>query len=371
MQTDKNANEQKAQQLGDLSDTGPSVKDDVSAPVDETSSAAEASSAGGDQSGTAGLPGCAPDSELVEALSATSRFAPPQDLSRFAWLSILTSLVIIAMKTVAWLVTGSVSLLSDAAESLVNVAAAVVALIALKVAIRPPDSNHHFGHSKAEYFSAMSEGTMIFLAAGIILYSSVERFFNPRPLGHLGIGIGISILAGVLNCVVAVILIRAGRQHRSSTLVADGKHLMTDVITSVAVLIGVVLVWVTGIERLDPIVAFIAGLNILWTGAKLLKESSEGLMDIALPAEDVASLHAILDRFVTDQVIYHAVRTRESGNRRFLEFHLLMPGEWSVQVSHDLVEKITAALTDEYPDLRVLCHVEPIEDPASYEDILI
>ena len=201
-------------------------------------------------------------------MSIPAARARPQrpDLSRFAWLSIAAALVTIALKTVAWQVTGSVGLLSDAAESLVNLVAAVVALVALRVAIRPADHNHHYGHSKAEYFSAAAEGMMIFVAAAVILVSSIQRFLQPRPLENVGAGLTVSVLASVVNGLVAVVLLRAGARYRSITLTADGKHLMTDVWTSVGVVVGVLLVWATGWERLDPVVAFAVGLNILVTG---------------------------------------------------------------------------------------------------------
>ncbi len=309
--------------------------------------------------------------QAIREASCVSRFEAPKDLSKFAWLSIAVALVTIFLKGAAWQLTGSVGLLSDAAESLVNLGAAIVALIALKVSIRPPDEDHNFGHSKAEYFSAAFEGTMILIAASVIIYSAIERIIHPKPIENLGAGLVISVVASLFNGGVAVVLLRAGKKHRSPVLIADGRHLLTDVVTSAAVLIGIGLVWLTDINVLDPAVALIAGMNILWTGWKLLRDSTSGLMDVSLPEEDNEALKTILDRFTSDTVIYHAFRSRESGSRRFLEFHLLVPGAWTVQKSHDLVERITEALVADYPDLRVICHVEPIEDPASYEDILI
>jgi cation diffusion facilitator family transporter len=292
----------------------------------------------------------------------------PVDLSKFAWLSIAAALLTIALKTVAWQITGSVGLLSDAAESLVNLVAAIVALVALKVAIRPADQNHHFGHSKAEYFSAATEGLMIFVAAAVILYTSVERFMNPRPLDNVGIGLAVSVVASVVNGVVAAVLLRAGARHRSITLTADGKHLMTDVWTSVGVVVGVLLVWVTGWERLDPVVAFAVGLNILVTGWRLIRSASAGLMDVSLPKGDNEIIRSVLGRFSSPEVSWHRLLTREAGNRRFMQFDLLVPGGWTVQRGHDLVEEITDALVAEFPDIDVLCHIEPVEDPRSYED---
>lgn len=292
----------------------------------------------------------------------------PVDLTRFAWLAIAAAVLTIALKTVAWQITGSVGLLSDAAESVVNLVAAIVALVALRVAIMPPDKNHHFGHSKAEYFSAALEGLMIFVAAAVILASSIERFLNPRPLENVGIGLGVSVVASVVNGLVAMVLLRAGAKHRSITLTADGKHLMTDVWTSVGVVVGVLLVALTGWERLDPVVAFAVGLNILITGWRLIRSASAGLMDVALPKEDNETIRAVLGRFTTDEVTWHRLMTREAGHRRFMQFDLLVPGAWSVQRGHDLIEDITAALDAEFPDIDVVCHLEPIEDPRSYED---
>ncbi|MFL6151291.1 MAG: cation diffusion facilitator family transporter [Ornithinibacter sp.] len=302
------------------------------------------------------------------SIPAARARSTPVDLTRFAWLSIGAALVTIALKTFAWWVTGSVGLLSDAAESLVNLVAAIVALVALTVAIRPPDQNHHFGHSKAEYFSAATEGVMIFVAAAVILFSAVQRFMNPQPLENVGIGLVVSVAASVVNGGVAVVLLRAGARHRSITLVADGRHLMTDVWTSVGVVVGVLLVGLTGWERLDPVVAFAVGLNILVTGSRLIRGASAGLMDVSLPKEDNELIRTVLGRFTSAEVSWHRLLTREAGNRRFMQFDLLVPGAWTVQRGHDLVEDITDALMAEFPDIDVLCHIEPAEDPRSYED---
>ncbi|MGD7733345.1 cation diffusion facilitator family transporter [Propionibacteriaceae bacterium G57] len=304
---------------------------------------------------------------IIEA--TTSRHPQPTDLRKFAWLSIAAALVTIALKTIAWQVTGSVGLLSDAAESLVNLVAAIVALVALTVAMRPPDKNHHFGHSKAEYFSAGVEGVMIFVAAAVIMVSATERFLNPQPLEQVGIGLLVSVAASLVNGAVAFVLIRAGRKHRSMTLVADGKHLWTDVVTSAGVLVGVGLVWLTKWDRLDAIVAFAVGVNILFTGWKLIAESTAGLMDVSLPKQDNQMLRAVLENFSSEEIIFHAYRSRESGHRRFMECHMLVPGTWTVQQGHDAIEDVTEALRQVMPELRVLIHLEPIEDPRSYEDI--
>ena len=301
--------------------------------------------------------------------TASTRHPQPEDLTRFAWLSIAAALLTIGLKTTAWLLTGSVGLLSDAAESLVNLVAAIAALVALRVALLPPDKNHNYGHSKAEYFSAAIEGLMIFIAAAVILATSVDRFLHPQPLSNVGVGLLVSVVASVVNGAVAWVLLRAGSKHRSITLTADGKHLLTDVWTSVGVVVGVTLVWLTGWERLDAIVAFAVGINILVTGWGLIASSTAGLMDVSLPREDNERIHEILASWTSDQVQFHAVRTREAGHRRFMEMHILVPGAWSVKRGHDLTEDVIDSLLEAFPDLRVSAHLEPIEDPRSYEDM--
>lgn len=291
------------------------------------------------------------------------------DLTKFAWLSIAAALATLALKAGAWWVTGSVGLLSDAAESTVNLVAAIVALVALKLAAKPADDAFHYGRTKAEYFSAATEGMMIFVAAVAIIMLAIQRLLHPQPLAAVGVGLLISVVASTINGAVAMVLLRAGRKHRSITLRADGKHLMTDVVTSAGVLVGVGLVWLTGWMWLDPVVALLVGLNILWTGWKLLAESSRGLLDEALPDEDRRQIMAMLERQQGDQVQFHAVRTRVSGARSFLEFHMLVPGKWSVQRGHDLMEDLIDDLVEAFPELQVLGHLEPIEDPRSYDDI--
>ena len=290
------------------------------------------------------------------------------DLTKFAWLSIAAALATITLKTGAWLITGSVGLLSDAAVSVVNLVGAFVALVALKVAAKPADKNHHFGHSKAEYFSSAIEGVMIFVAAAAILVFGIQRLLNPQPLEQVGVGLLISIVAAALNGAVADVLVRAGRRHNSITLRADGQHLMTDLVTSIGVVVGVGLVWLTGWEILDPIVAIAVGINILWTGWKLVSESTSGLMDESLPKETNARLREILASKTSDQVTFHALRTRVSGARAFMEMHMLVPGAWTVKEGHDAMEDLIDEIRDEFPDLHVTGHLEPIEDPRSYED---
>nr|WP_276534774.1 cation diffusion facilitator family transporter [Cutibacterium modestum] len=301
--------------------------------------------------------------------AVASRHRPPEDLSRFAWLSITAATATILLKTLAWRITGSVGLLSDAAESLVNLVAAIIALVALKVSIRPPDKNHHFGHSKAEYFSAGAEGMMIFIAAAVIVYTAIQRFLHPQSIEDVGIGLLVSVLASIINGAVAWVLLRNGRNRRSMTLIADGKHLLTDVWTSVSVLVGVGLVWLTGWQRLDPIVALAVGINILVTGAKLVGQSSTALLDVSLPKEDNAAIRDFLDAHSNEHITFHAVRTREAGYRQFLEFHMLVPGSWTVKQGHDTMEDLIDEILKEWPEMRVSGHLEPIEDPRSYEDM--
>ncbi|HET7398003.1 MAG TPA: cation diffusion facilitator family transporter [Intrasporangium sp.] len=293
---------------------------------------------------------------------------PTRDLRRFAYLSIAAAVSTITLKAAAWLVTGSVGLLSDAAESVVNLVAAIAVLIALRVAALPADKNHHFGHSKAEYFSAAIEGQMIFVAALVIMWTSVERFLHPRALDNVGVGLLISVAASLINGGAAAVLIRAGRRYRSLTLTADGKHLLTDVWTSAGVVVGVLLVAVTGIERLDAVIAFLVGVNIVVTGWRLLSESVSGLMDVAMSKQDNRAIAAVLSGFTSDSVHFHGLRTRVSGHHRFAEVHVLVPGAWSVQRGHDLMEEIEAAVREDFDDLALTCHLEPSEDPRAYGD---
>ncbi len=297
------------------------------------------------------------------------RYAPPVDLSHYALISVGAAVATIILKAGAAYITSSVGLLSDAAESLVNLVAAIIAYIALKISIRPPDDNHHFGHSKAEYFSAAVEGVMIFLAATFIIISAITRLIHPVYPESLGIGLAISMVAAVLNGIVGLILLRAARKYGSSTLEADGKHLMTDVVTSLAVLIGVSLVAITKMAILDAVVALIAGINIIWTGYGLMKESVAGLMDIAMDDEDRAIIDEVIDSYrESGRIEFHAIRTRQAGNRQFMDIHVLVPGTWDVQRGHDFTEEVIDALVARLPQLRVSAHLEPIEDPKSYLD---
>ncbi|MGO1590846.1 MAG: cation diffusion facilitator family transporter [Ancrocorticia sp.] len=299
----------------------------------------------------------------------SSHAGRPASLVRFAWLSVAAALFTLSMKTVAYAITGSVGLLSDAAESVVNVVAAVVALLALHQAEKPADSRFTYGRSKAEYFSAAVEGAMIFAAALFIIGSAIDRIIHPQPIENVGIGLLISVGASIINGTVGLILIRAGKKYTSPTLSADGKHLMTDVVTSAGVLVGIGLVGLTQWNVLDPIVALIVGINITVTGMRLISDSLRGLMDVTLPEEQNSAIVHVLQEFSGDDVTFHGLQTRVSGRESFANVDLLVPGTWTVLKSHNLAEKVKAEMKKTVPGLGVLVHVEPIEDPTSYEDI--
>lgn len=301
-----------------------------------------------------------------------SNHASHGSLTKWAWLSIAAAVVTIGLKLGAYALTGSVGLLSDALESLVNLVAAIIALIALTIAARPADARHHYGHGKIEYFSAGAEGLMIVVAAVLIVYEALQRLIDPQPLQDVGIGILITIVATVINGVIGFLIIRAGRRARSLTLVADGKHLMTDVWTSVGVIIGVALVGLTGWLPLDSLVAFAVAANIIWTAIGLIRAAVRGLLDHSMNDEDVAVikriLNAIMDEYPAGEVSFHALQTRESGRERFVSVHALVPGNWTVAVGHDLVERCESAVREALPGVHMISHLEPIEDPRSHGD---
>jgi cation diffusion facilitator family transporter len=289
-------------------------------------------------------------------------------LVRTVWLSVGAALLTITLKKLAWALTGSVGLLSDAAESVVNLVAAVVAMAALRWAVKPADEEHAYGHAKAEYFSAGVEGTLILLAAVGIAATAVQRLIHPQPLESVGIGIAVSALASAINLAVGLLLLRTGRRERSIVLEADGKHLLTDVWTSAGVIVGVAAVALTGWDRLDPIVALAVAANILVAGGGLLRRSASGLMDRALEEPDLEAIRETLAEFERDGVRFHALRTRQAGSRRFVSLHVLVPGAWTVQRGHDLVERLEARLCTRLPGATVFTHLEPAEDPRSFAD---
>ena len=293
---------------------------------------------------------------------------PTPRLARFAWLSIAAAVVTIALKFGAFLITSSVGLLSDALESLVNLAAAVMALAMITVAARPPDEEHAYGHSKAEYFASSFEGALIILAAASIAYSSGVRLLHPVPVRDPWIGIGISVVASIVNLGVAAMLLRAGRRYRSIALEADAHHLMTDVWTSVGVIVGVAAVAMTGWEWLDPVIALVVALNIVRIGVQLMRRSAMGLLDTAISEGDRSIVARILESYEAEGARFHALRTRQAGMRRFVSVHVLVPGAWTVQRGHELLERIEEEIRHALPESTVFTHLEPIEDPVSFED---
>ena len=290
-------------------------------------------------------------------------------LTRFAWLSIAAALVTIALKFGAFLITGSVGLLSDALESLVNLAAALMALAMLALAARPPDEDHAYGHGKAEYFASSFEGALILVAAASIAWSSVMRLMDPQPVREPVVGIAISAVASVVNLGVAGMLLRAGRRYRSIALEADAHHLMSDVWTSVGVMVGVGAVAITDWEWLDPVIALVVALNVVRIGVGLMRRSALGLLDTAIPEKDRAAVLRVLDAYAAEGAQYHALRTRQAGMRRFVSVHVLVPGAWTVQRGHELLERIEDEIRAAVPDSTVFTHLEPIEDPVSFEDV--
>jgi cation diffusion facilitator family transporter len=291
-------------------------------------------------------------------------------LKRFAWLSIATAVLTILLKAGAYLLTDSVGLLSDALESSVNLVAAVLALVVLTIASQPPDEEHAYGHAKAEYFSSGAEGIMIMAAALAIIVSAVGRLLQPQPLQQLGAGVIVSLAAAACNGAVAWVLWRAGREYDSITLRADARHLFTDVWTSLGVVVGIAAVSLTGWEWLDPVIALLVAGQIIFSGGRLLRESIQGLMDTALPPEELAQVEAVLEKYAAeDEIQYHALRTRQSGAHRFISVHVQVPGSWTVQKGHDLVEGMEREWREALGPASIITHLEPIEDPLSWQDV--
>ena len=290
-------------------------------------------------------------------------------LTRYAWLSISAALITIVLKTIAYLLTNSVGLLSDAMESIVNLIGAVIALSMLIIAARPADDSHMYGHSKAEYFASSAEGILILIAAAGIMWAAIGRLISPRPLEELGVGLVISAAASLVNLVVARILIATGKKHNSITLESDGQHLMTDVWTSVGVIGGIALVAVTNWNILDPILAILVALNIIWTGIKLLQRSVAGFMDASLPVEEQKILEDVIARYQERGVQFHAVRTRQSAAKRFVSVHMLVPGAWSVHDAHHIAENFEGDVRSQLKDAVVYTHLEPIDDEISMQDV--
>lgn len=292
-------------------------------------------------------------------------------LTRFAWLSIAAALVTITLKAGAYLLTGSVGLLSDAAESIVNLAGAIMALSMLIIAARPADTSHTYGHSKAEYFSSGVEGALILVASAGIIWSAVERLLTPRPLEQLGLGLVVSLAASLVNLVIARILMSAGKRENSISLESDGQHLMTDVWTSVGVMGGIAIVALTGWNSLDSLVAIAVAINIIWTGAQLVRRSVAGLMDAALPPDEQKIIENVMVKYRGKEVDFHALRTRQAASRRFVTVHMLVPGAWTVHDAHHFAENFEDDIRAALGEAVITTHVEPIEDELSMHDILL
>lgn len=290
-------------------------------------------------------------------------------LDRYAWLSIGAAVITIGLKGTAWWTTGSVGLLSDAMESLVNLSAAVFTLVALTVAARPADEEHAYGHSKAEYLASGFEGALILLAAVAIGWTAVQRLMEPRDVEDVGVGVAIAAVAAVVNGATAWVLLKAGRRHDSIALEADARHLFTDVWTTAAVIVGVLAVGWSGWLWLDPVIALAIAIHILYWGVELLRRSALGVLDTALPAETLGTIDAIMETYRDQGMEFHALRTRKAGVRQFVSFHVLVPGEWTVERGHDLLERIEAEIRDHVPNVTVFTHLEPLEDPVSWQDV--
>lgn len=296
-----------------------------------------------------------------------------QSFKKFIYLSIAAALATISLKLFAWHLTDSVGLFSDTLESCVNLVAAIIALVMITLAEKPPDEKHKFGHNKAEYFSSAIEGGLIVLAAVSIIWSAIPRIIHPRPLENLGLGLMVAIGASMINLVASIILIKNGKKHNSITLEADGKHLMTDVITSGGVLLGIVLIKLTGWLILDGIVATGVAINIIWTGYQLISRSASGLLDTSISDDETDKINQVLDKYKELNIEFHSIMTRQSGQRKFIHVHLLMPGIWNIHQGHNLAEKIERDIRMLFPSAQttVFTHLEPIEDPESMLDISI
>jgi cation diffusion facilitator family transporter len=292
----------------------------------------------------------------------------PAELKRYAWLSIAAAVATILLKGVAWWMTGSVGLLSDALESFVNLAAAFMALAMISLAAEPEDVNHPHGHGKAEYFASAFEGFLILVAAASIAFAAADRLLHPQPIESVGVGLAVSVLASLINLATARTLMAVGREHNSITLEADAHHLLTDVWTSAGVVVGVGLVWLTGWLWLDPVIALAVAANIVWTGWVLLHRSAQGFMDVSIPAEQITAIETVLATYQAQGLEFHALRTRQAGARAFATLHVMVPGAWTVQVGHDWLERIEADIRAAVPRIHVTTHLEPKEDPVSLSD---
>lgn len=291
-------------------------------------------------------------------------------LSKFLYLSIAAAIATILLKFYAYYITGSIGFMSDALESFVNLFAAVFGLVMLNISQRPADEGHEYGHSKAEYFSSAMEGALILIAAFSIIRSAIPRLMEPKPLENLNTGLLFSLLASVVNLVVGLTLIKNGKEKRSLLLEADGRHLMTDVWTSVGVIAGIVIVKFTGWLIIDPVIAIVVALNIIYTGYKLISRSASGLMDATIPEEDLRKIRVYLDSLQEKQIEYHSLMTRTAGQRKFISLHLLVPGEWTVKQGHDWADQVEETIIGLFDEpVTVSTHIEPVGDPSSMKDI--
>ena len=296
--------------------------------------------------------------------------AGERPLEHYAWFSVAGALATITLKTYAWHVTGSVGLLSDALESLINLAAALLALSMLRLAASPPDEAHPYGRFKAEYFASGIEGALIVFAAVSIAFAAVPRLASPQPIAAPLLGIALSAVATAINLGIGLLLISAGKRMHSIALEADGHHLISDVWTSAGVIAGVALVAATGWLILDPLIALAVAIQIVWTGAVLMRRSFAGLLDAAIPEAERAAIEKIFAEYRRRYPVqFHAVLTRQAGARRFISFHLLVPDAWPVDRAHQLSEEVGERIRTMVPNAITLCHIEPISQPASYDDI--
>ncbi len=286
----------------------------------------------------------------------------------YAPLSIVAALLAMALKFGAYFLTRSVGLFSDAAESPVNLITALAAMWALTLAAQPPDAEHAFGHDKAEYLASGLEGALIVMAAVAIAVEATQHLVHPQPLAQIGLGLGLSLVATIINGGVGLVLLQAGRRLRSITLRADAQHLFTDVWVSLGILLGVLLVKLTGLLVLDPVIALIVAGYILWSGVGLLGETASGLMDAALPAAEQQIIAKILAPYEQNGILFHALLTRVAGKRRFVSFHVLVPGAWTVQFGHELCDRVELAIIEALPGTHVITHLEPLEELSSWAD---
>ncbi len=291
-----------------------------------------------------------------------------KSLLKYTYLSIFTSTVVISLKILAYFLTKSVGFLSDAIESLVNLASAIIAYFMLKLAEKPADYNHPYGHTKAEYFSSLFEAGMIFIASLSIIFSAIQRIIHPKALEQISLGLVVSFLTTLINFFTAKILISAGKKNHSITLEADGHHLMTDVLTSVGVIVAVFLVQMTGFLILDSLVAIAVALNILFTAIVLIKRSVSGFLDESLDKKDLKIISKIFQKYEKKDIKFHSIKSRQSAQKKFLSFHILLPNNWSIKKSHDLVDKIEKEIKKNLGEIEINSHLEPVDDKKSFEE---